>query len=75
MLLVSAPGSREERTERNSRFHALNQAIVQLVCYWFLQYSVLVAQLCSFLDSLAQPAPTTPILTACCGLVILNASP
>ena len=31
MLLVSAPGSREERTERNSRFHALNQAIVQLV--------------------------------------------
>lgn len=31
MLLVSAPGSREEKTERNSRFHALNQAIVQLV--------------------------------------------
>ncbi|KAH9844068.1 GPN-loop GTPase [Rhodofomes roseus] len=31
MLLVSAPGSREEKTERNSRFHALNQAIVQLI--------------------------------------------
>ncbi|KAI0751336.1 GPN-loop GTPase [Daedaleopsis nitida] len=31
MLLVSAPGSREERTERNSRFHTLNQAIVQLI--------------------------------------------
>ena len=31
MLLVSAPGSREEQTERHSRFHALNQAIVQLV--------------------------------------------
>lgn len=38
MLLVSAPGSREERTERNSRFHALNQAIVQLVSHtlWFM---------------------------------------
>ncbi|OSC99154.1 hypothetical protein PYCCODRAFT_1427341 [Trametes coccinea BRFM310] len=31
MLLVSAPGSREEQTERNSKFHALNQAIVQLI--------------------------------------------
>nr|VWO96906.1 GPN-loop GTPase 3 [Ganoderma boninense] len=31
MLLVSAPGSREELTERNSKFHALNQAIVQLI--------------------------------------------
>lgn len=31
MLLVSAPGSREERTERDSKFHSLNQAIVQLV--------------------------------------------
>ncbi|RPD61946.1 hypothetical protein L226DRAFT_74449 [Lentinus tigrinus ALCF2SS1-7] len=31
MLLVSAPGSREERTERDSRFHTLNQAIVQLI--------------------------------------------
>lgn len=31
LLLVSAPGSREERTERNSKFHALNRAIVQLV--------------------------------------------
>ncbi len=34
MLLVSAPGSREERTERNSRFHTLNQAIVQLVSHF-----------------------------------------
>lgn len=33
MLLVSAPGSREEKTERHSRFHALNQAIVQLVSH------------------------------------------
>lgn len=33
MLLLSAPGSREERTERNSKFHALNQAIVQLVSH------------------------------------------
>ena len=31
MLLISAPGSRQEKTERNSKFHALNQAIVQLV--------------------------------------------
>ncbi|EMD41067.1 hypothetical protein CERSUDRAFT_149714 [Gelatoporia subvermispora B] len=31
LLLVSAPGSREERTERNSKFHALNRAIVQLI--------------------------------------------
>lgn len=31
LLLVSAPGSREERTERHSRFHALNRAIVQLI--------------------------------------------
>ena len=31
MLLISAPGSRQEKTERNSRFHALNHAIVQLV--------------------------------------------
>lgn len=31
MLLVSAPGSREERSERHSRFHSLNRAIVQLV--------------------------------------------
>ena len=31
MLLVSAPGSREEKTERNSKFHSLNRAIVQLV--------------------------------------------
>lgn len=31
MLLISAPGSRDETTERNSKFHALNQAIVQLV--------------------------------------------
>lgn len=38
MLLLSAPGSREERTERNSKFHALNQAIVQLVSdsLWFV---------------------------------------
>ena len=32
LLLVSAPGSREENKERHSKFHALNQAIVQLVC-------------------------------------------
>ncbi|OBZ76534.1 GPN-loop GTPase 3 [Grifola frondosa] len=31
LLLVSAPGSHEAQTERNSRFHALNQAIVQLI--------------------------------------------
>ncbi|KIP12806.1 hypothetical protein PHLGIDRAFT_27182 [Phlebiopsis gigantea 11061_1 CR5-6] len=31
LLLVSAPGSREEKTERNSKFHSLNQAIVQLI--------------------------------------------
>ncbi|KAI0650001.1 GPN-loop GTPase [Trametes meyenii] len=31
MLLLSAPGSREEKTERNSKFHALNEAIVQLI--------------------------------------------
>jgi len=31
LLLVSAPGSREEKTERNSKFHALNRAIVQLI--------------------------------------------
>ena len=31
MLLVSAPGSREEKTERHSKFHDLNRAIVQLV--------------------------------------------
>lgn len=35
LLLVSAPGSNDERTERNSRFHALNQAIVQLVRLFF----------------------------------------
>ncbi|CAL1702214.1 unnamed protein product [Somion occarium] len=31
LLLVSAPGSRDEKTERNSKFHALNRAIVQLI--------------------------------------------
>ncbi|GJE84677.1 ATP/GTP-binding protein [Phanerochaete sordida] len=31
MLLVSAPGSREEKTERHSKFHDLNRAIVQLI--------------------------------------------
>ncbi|EIW61728.1 uncharacterized protein TRAVEDRAFT_163219 [Trametes versicolor FP-101664 SS1] len=31
MLLISAPGSRDERTERDSKFHSLNQAIVQLI--------------------------------------------
>lgn len=31
LLLASAPGSREEKTERHSKFHALNRAIVQLI--------------------------------------------
>ena len=31
LLLVAAPGSRQEKTERNSKFHSLNRAIVQLV--------------------------------------------
>ncbi|TCD71295.1 ATP binding protein [Steccherinum ochraceum] len=31
LLLVSAPGSRDETTELHSRFHALNRAIVQLI--------------------------------------------
>ncbi|KAH8106196.1 GPN-loop GTPase [Cristinia sonorae] len=31
LLLVSAPGSHDEKTERNSKFHALNRAIVQLI--------------------------------------------
>lgn len=31
LLLASAPGSREEKSEQNSKFHALNRAIVQLV--------------------------------------------
>ncbi|PSR73611.1 hypothetical protein PHLCEN_2v10530 [Hermanssonia centrifuga] len=31
LLLISAPGSYEEKTERNSKFHSLNRAIVQLI--------------------------------------------
>ncbi|KAJ3490311.1 hypothetical protein NLI96_g1554 [Meripilus lineatus] len=31
LLLVSAPGSREESKDRHSKFHALNRAIVQLI--------------------------------------------
>lgn len=31
LLLVAAPGSRQEKTERNSKFHSLNRAIVQLI--------------------------------------------
>ncbi|THH33782.1 hypothetical protein EUX98_g423 [Antrodiella citrinella] len=31
LLLASAPGSRDEKTERHSKFHALNRAIVQLI--------------------------------------------
>ena len=36
LLLVSAPGSRDEKIERNSKFHSLNQAIVQLVSLYHL---------------------------------------
>lgn len=40
LLLASAPSSREEKTERNSKFHSLNRAIVQLVRIRTIPYGI-----------------------------------
>ncbi len=70
MLLVSAPSSREERTERNSKYHALNQAIVQLVSHslWFVPRSLVspLIQPCFVIPDVVDTILlTSPFATIC----------